>query len=105
MNQATKTQIESEAEIFAEVIQTKNGTISRLNAISWYSAGATKYAELLEQEKAKGEKLVAALEFWQLTFKDDQIECCYADSDRHFKPFNQLKRTEEALTDYKTTSK
>lgn len=54
----------------------------------------------IERLKKHNEKMKKALEFWQLTFNENGnnvIECCYSDSDRHFKPFNQLMRTKEAL--------
>ena len=54
----------------------------------------------IERLKKHNEKMKEALEFWQLTFNENGnnvIECCYSDSDRHFKPFNQLMRTKEAL--------
>ena len=67
MNQATKTQIENEAKEYAESLNMQEQVYPTSKAMfeeyakQDFIAGATKYAELLEQEKAKGEKLADAL--------------------------------------------
>jgi len=51
MNNKKETTLEEAALNFAITIQTKEGTVSRLNAIEWFKAGAKEQAERMYSEK------------------------------------------------------
>lgn len=79
MNQATKTQIENDAEKYA-YHETQFGKGIDMQEKRDFIAGATEYAELLEQEKAKGEKLVEALEEYLELLEESYVNAaqfCY----------------------------
>jgi|688.fasta_scaffold518210_3 hypothetical protein len=63
--------LEEAALNFAITIQTKEGTVSRLNAIEWFKAGAKEQAKKMYSEEDMAESFVAC---WKSNVPDG-IEC------------------------------
>lgn len=115
MNQATKTQIENEAkELYPstfEFNQVRQDRIFYKIERESYIAGATKYAEILEQEKATTEMLRKSLahETTQRIFDNEKgeklVEALEGILEYEHTPRFMINNIAKALAEYKTADK